>query len=157
MNKTATQTASYDDLLDLPDNIVEEIIAVELTTQPRPSPKHALAASALGSAVFSGFDRSSPDGLGDWWILDKPECHLADDVIVPYISDWHQSTAPEQSSSPKRGISPLASLTPLARALPSRFHFDRIYHAQTPFNTPTTVKPLSRTPNPIRIKFVKST
>ena len=42
MNTLATRPAKYDDLFDLPENIVGEIIAGELVTHPRPSPKHAL-------------------------------------------------------------------------------------------------------------------
>ena len=95
MNTPATRPAKYDDLFDLPENIVGEIIAGELVTHPRPSPKHALAASALGSAVFNRFDRSSSDGPGGWWILYEPECHLGSDVIVPDIAGWRQATMPE--------------------------------------------------------------
>jgi Uma2 family endonuclease len=95
MNTPATRPASYDDLLDLPDNVIGEIIAGELITHPRPAPRHALAASALGSAIFSRYDRSSPDGPGGWWILDEPECHLGSDIIVPDIAGWRQSTMPE--------------------------------------------------------------
>lgn len=49
----------------------------------------------LTTVIASGFDRSSTDGPGGWWILDEPECHLSDDVVVPDIAGWRQSTLPE--------------------------------------------------------------
>jgi len=104
MNTPATRPASYDDLVDLPDNVVGEIIAGELITHPRPSPKHALAASAIGSAVFSRFDRSSPDGPGGWWILDEPECHLGNDVAPDWVCEIISPSTHKYDRSTKRDV-----------------------------------------------------
>lgn len=40
--------ATYEDLSNLPENLVGEIINGRLVTHPRPAPKHAPAYSALG-------------------------------------------------------------------------------------------------------------
>jgi len=95
MPNSVTRLATYDDLLNLPDHIVGEIISGVLISHPRPAPRHALAASALGSTIFERYDRNSPDGPGGWWIIDEPECHLGNDVLVPDIAGWRQSTLPE--------------------------------------------------------------
>lgn len=93
--KNTKRSATYQDIIDLPENVIGEIILGTLVTQPRPTPKHALAASSLGSMVFNAYDRKSSDGPGGCWILDEPECHLDLDVVVPDIAGWRQSTMPE--------------------------------------------------------------
>jgi len=47
--------ASYEDILALPEHLVGEILDGDLYALPRPSPRHALAASGLGAAVFDRF------------------------------------------------------------------------------------------------------
>jgi len=81
----APRRATYDDLVAVPDNLVAEIVDSELFTSPRPATSHARAGSAIGSDLFGGFDRL-PRGasrLGGWWILDEPELHFGQDVLVP--------------------------------------------------------------------------
>jgi hypothetical protein len=46
------QPATYADLEGVPAHLVAEIINGELHTMPRPAPKHAKPASALGVLVF---------------------------------------------------------------------------------------------------------
>ena len=87
MPTAAPRQARYDDLLDLPENLVGEILAGNLYTHPRPAPKHARAYSALGSSVGGPFDFNS-DGPGGWWILDEPELHLGNDILVPDLAGW---------------------------------------------------------------------
>ena len=48
MSNFAIKQATYQDIVDLPDNIVGEIINGQLETHPRPAPKHALAAGSIG-------------------------------------------------------------------------------------------------------------
>ena len=42
MFNLAIKLATYQDIIDLPENIVGEIISSQLETHPRPAPKHAL-------------------------------------------------------------------------------------------------------------------
>lgn len=92
MSKPADRIATYDDLVNVPDNMVGEILSGSLVTHPRPSPKHSLAASAIGALLFTNFQSS--ENTDGWWILDEPECHLAADVVVPDIAGWRKATMP---------------------------------------------------------------
>jgi Uma2 family endonuclease len=87
----AKKNAVYADLFDLPDNVTGEILAGQLEVHPRPAPRHALAASAVGALLFSRF-ASRSDSDAEWWILYEPECHLGDDIVVPDIAGWRKST-----------------------------------------------------------------
>jgi len=86
--------ATYEDLFDLPENMVGEILNGELHTHPRPAPKHARAYSALGYTVGGPFD-GSIGGPGDWWILDEPELHVSTDILVPDLAGWRREHMPE--------------------------------------------------------------
>lgn len=92
MVKPADKAATYQDLFDLPENLVGEILGGELFTHPRPAPKHARAASVVGAKLLSSFDALPGGEDGDWWILYEPECHLGDDILVPDIAGWRKST-----------------------------------------------------------------
>ena len=94
MPQPADRTARYQDLLDLPEQLVGEIIAGELHTHPRPAPRHARAYSALGYRIGGPYD-GGIDGPGDWWILDEPELHLGSDVLVPDLAGWRRERMPE--------------------------------------------------------------
>ena len=87
--------ATYEDLCRVPEPLVAEILDGELFTSPRPAIRHALAASRLGMALGPfGADRTAPDAPGGWWILDEPELHLADDVLVPDLAGWRRARVP---------------------------------------------------------------
>lgn len=45
----AEKSASYEDLFDLPENLVGEIMFGQLMTHPRPAPKRARACFSLGN------------------------------------------------------------------------------------------------------------
>lgn len=83
----------YEDLCSLPDNVVGEIIAGELHTHPRPAPRHAVAASAIGIEIGSPFHRGR-GGPGGWWILDEPELHVGEDILVPDLAGWRREHMP---------------------------------------------------------------
>jgi Uma2 family endonuclease len=86
--------ATYDDLLKLPDHMVGEIVAGELWASPRPAARHARTSSLLGSEITGPFDRGR-GGPGGWWILDEPELHLENDVLVPDIAGWLRARMPQ--------------------------------------------------------------
>lgn len=85
--------ARYEDLFDLPENLVGEIINGRLVTHPRPAPKHARAYSSLGEEIMGPFDKGR-NGPGGWWILDEPEIHLAGDILVPDLAGWRRERMP---------------------------------------------------------------
>ncbi|MDN5849584.1 MAG: Uma2 family endonuclease [Nitrococcus sp.] len=86
--------ARYEDLFSLPDNLVGEIIEGKLYTHPRPAPRHAVASSAIGIEIGSPFHRGR-GGPGGWWILDEPELHLGEDILVPDLAGWRREQMPK--------------------------------------------------------------
>lgn len=93
MGLPALKPACYEDLFDLPENLVGEIIAGRLITHPRPAPRHARAYSSLGFALGSPYDQGIA-GPGGWWILDEPELHLDRDILVPDLAGWRRERMP---------------------------------------------------------------
>ena len=81
--------ATYQDVLDAPPNMIAQIIAGELHTQPRPAFPHDRAASGQGIDIGGSFDRGR-DGPGGWWIIFEPELHLGGDILVPDIVGWRR-------------------------------------------------------------------
>jgi Uma2 family endonuclease len=94
--KPAGRRATYEDLLEVPENMVAEIIDGELYASPRPASPHARAASGIGSDLWGPFDRppNGPGQPGGWWILFEPELHLGPDVIVPDVAGWRREKMP---------------------------------------------------------------
>ncbi len=94
MSQTAKRPDSvYEAFLNLPENIVGEILNGELHTQPRPAPKHALAASYLGGDLVGPYGKGR-GGPGGWWIIDEPEIHLGQDILVPDLAGWQKARMP---------------------------------------------------------------
>ena len=93
MVEPAQRTATYQDLLEVPEHLVAEIINGRLVTHPRPAPRHARASSSLGGELVSPFDRGR-GGPGGWWILDEPELHPGSEVLVPDLAGWRRERMP---------------------------------------------------------------
>ena len=85
--------ATYQDVLDAPAHRVAEILDGILYTHPRPAPPHALASSRLGIDIGGPFDRGH-GGPGGWWIIDEPELHLGEDILVPDLAGWRRERMP---------------------------------------------------------------
>ncbi len=95
MNEHATpRPATYQDVLDAPPNMVAELVGGALHLHPRPAPRHARAGSTLGVRLGSPFDLGE-GGPGGWVILDEPELHLGEDVLVPDIGGWRRERMPK--------------------------------------------------------------
>lgn len=89
--------ATYDDVLQAPPDKVAEILDGDLVLSPRPAPRHALASSEIGGSLVQPFGRPGGRGRGGpggWWILDEPELHLGEDVIVPDLAGWRRERLP---------------------------------------------------------------
>ncbi len=89
-----TKRATYEDVLNAPENKVAEILDGELVLSPRPAPRHATAHSALHALLHTPFDQGR-GGPGGWRILVEPELHLGEDVVVPDIAAWRRERMPE--------------------------------------------------------------
>jgi Uma2 family endonuclease len=83
--------ATYADLEALPEHVVGELIDGELYASPRPASPHTVAASVLGGWLLVTFHRGGPGG---WVVLDEPELHLGQDVLVPDLAGWRRERMP---------------------------------------------------------------
>ena len=88
------ERATYQDVLDAPAHLVAEIVDGTLHTHPRPAVPHTRASSSLGAKIGGPFDYDA-GGPGGWWILDEPELHLGEDVLVPDLAGGRRERMPE--------------------------------------------------------------
>lgn len=93
MGLPAERFATYEDLFDLPENVVGEIIYGRVVTHPRPALKHARTYSRLGVEIGGPFDFGR-GGPGGWLILDEPEIHIDGDILVPDLAGWRRERVP---------------------------------------------------------------
>jgi Uma2 family endonuclease len=84
--------ATYQDVLDAPENTVAELIEGELVLSPRPAKQHAFVQSELLGLLFPPFRRGL-GGPGGWVFLSEPEIHLDDDIVVPDLAGWRKERA----------------------------------------------------------------
>lgn len=121
MTLPAGRSATYDDLVALPEHLVGELVAGELHVSPRLAVPHAVGASALGATLLTRM-QFGDGGPGGWWILDEPELHLAEDVVVPDIAGWRRERLP---APPHEGFLALPPDWICEVLSPSTSRFDR--------------------------------
>ena len=85
--------ATYQDVLEAPAHRVAEIIDGTLYTHPRPAPRRTHASSVLGASLGPPF-RYGRGGPGGWWILDEPELHWGENIVVPDLAGWRREHMP---------------------------------------------------------------
>jgi Uma2 family endonuclease len=122
MTRAAPKRATYEDVLSAPENVVAELVNGELHTSPRPASPHAHAASVAGMDIGGMFQRGR-GGPGGWWILDEPELHLDQDVLVPDLAGWRRERMPTIPDVPFFDLSPDWLCEVLS---PSTERFDRM-------------------------------
>jgi Uma2 family endonuclease len=90
-----TRPTLYKQLEALPEGLTGEILDGQLYAHPRPSGRHALAASSLGADLAGPF-QFGRGGPGGWWIIDEPELHFVHDaeVDVPDLAGWRRERMP---------------------------------------------------------------
>jgi Uma2 family endonuclease len=93
MTARAPRPATYADIVALPEHVVGEILEGELVVSPRPAPRHANTTSVLGGLLSPPF-QFGDSGPGGWWILDEPELHLGENVVVPDLAGWRRDHLP---------------------------------------------------------------
>ena len=103
--RTVRRPASYQDVLDAPPHMVAELIRGALHLHPRPASPHVLAGSSLGDELVSPFQKGR-GGPGGWWILDEPELHLGEDVLVPDLAGWRRERMPTYPDTPYFTLAP---------------------------------------------------
>lgn len=105
MSGAAKKLATYEDVLSAPANMVAELIAGELVLNPRPGVRHAVASSKIGGQLVPKFD-DGDGGPGGWIILDEPELHLNENVLVPDLAGWKRTRMPTPPDQPFIELSP---------------------------------------------------
>ncbi len=101
----ARRRATYQDVLAAPEHMVAQVIDGELVLQPRPPSPHAAASSAIGEELGAPFKRGR-GGPGGWVILDEPELHLDQDILVPDLAGWRRERMPETPDVPFFALAP---------------------------------------------------
>ncbi|MGE0826246.1 MAG: Uma2 family endonuclease [Candidatus Binatia bacterium] len=104
---TALRNATYEDLLQVPDNLIAEIVDGELITSPRPASAHARATWVIAQDI-GPFSRrpGGGGGPGGWWILFEPELHLGPDILVPDLAGWRRERMPVLRDVPYFELAP---------------------------------------------------
>jgi Uma2 family endonuclease len=123
MVASAPKRASYDDVRAAPEHVIAEVVDGELSLQPRPAKPHANAATVLGEELGPPFRRGR-GGPGGWLLLDEPELHLGEDVLVPDLAGWRRERMPVLDAS-----EPYFTLPPdwICEVLsPATMRFDRL-------------------------------
>ena len=116
--RDSSAPATYQDMLDAPPHRVAGLIDGVLHTFPRPASPQGLASSVLGTELMAPFHKGR-GGPGGWWILDEPELHLGEDVLVPDLAGWRRTRVPEFPDIPYWTIRPdwlCEVLSPITRA-----------------------------------------
>jgi hypothetical protein len=103
-----SKPAGYEDLFDLPENVIGEIINGRLSVQPRPAPEYAMACSSLGMEIGSPFQRGK-DGPGGWWIFDERNCTSATTFLSPILPAGAASARPPSPRPPTSNCRPIGS------------------------------------------------
>ena len=97
MSLEKQRVATYADIEALPPNMVGQILYGVLYAQPRPAAGHARASSVLGTLLTGHFDLGV-GGPGGWILLDEPELHLGDHILVPDIAGWRKANFPASAT-----------------------------------------------------------
>ena len=94
MSDPAQNVATYEDLFNIPENMIGEIVDGELIVTPRPSRKHVICATALGATVTPPYQFGQGGGPGGWIFAIEPEIGLGDHIMVPDLAGWKRERFP---------------------------------------------------------------
>jgi hypothetical protein len=93
MDPAKKRRATYQDVIDSPEHMIAEIIGGKLRLSNRPAGPATAVASAVGEELGPPFKRGR-GGPGGWLILDEPELHLGDEIVVPDLAGWRRERLP---------------------------------------------------------------
>ena len=144
--------ATYEDVLNAPENKVAEILDGELFLSPRPAPRHAVAHSRLLGALGKPFD-DGVGGPGGWWILTEPELHFGEQVVVPDLAGWRRERLPAMPEEAFFSLAPdwVCEVLSLSTGRIDRGRKLRIY-AEVGVAHVWLVNPLERTLEVLRLR-----
>ena len=97
--------ATYEDVLNAPENKVAEILDGELVLSPRPALPHAHAHTALQGILWTRFD-DGERGPSGWIVMTEPELHFGEAVVVPDVAAWRRERLPGIPDRPWLDLAP---------------------------------------------------
>jgi hypothetical protein len=144
--------ATYQDLEQLPPDMVAEIVDGELWASPRPAPRHSFAWARLTGRIEPPFG-GGQGGPGGWIILGEPEIHLGKQVLVPDLAGWRRTRLPRLPATAYIGLAPdwVCEVISPSTARLDRAKKLRIY-ASEGVQHAWLVDPLSRTVEVLRLE-----
>jgi hypothetical protein len=95
----------WDQFQGWPDEPAMSTEAEPPSIEPRSSLRRIYAASLLGGMLVGSFQLGI-GGPGGWVILDNPEIHFGEDVLVPDLAAWSAGRAPKPSEDLSTSIVP---------------------------------------------------
>jgi Uma2 family endonuclease len=91
MAEPAKKMATYQDLCNIPENMVAEIVDGVLVATPRPARRHVEVASTLGGEIIPPYRFGRGGGPGGWIIYFEPELHFGPkNILVPDLAGWRR-------------------------------------------------------------------
>lgn len=91
--------ASYQDVLEAPENMIAELVDGVLHLTTRPGIPHTVAASRILGMLDPLCGTGGGGGPGGWHVLFEPELHMDDDILVPDVAAWRIERLPEMSDA----------------------------------------------------------
>lgn len=127
----------YEQLMDLPAELVGELVNGRFLTHPRSAWVHLLAGSRLCTDIEGPYGRGR-GGPGGWWILVEPEVHLILDteVVVPDLAGWYWEHLPTPPQGHKIQVPPdwvCEILSPTTGTIDRKAKVPLYAHHQVPF------------------------
>lgn len=108
MSDAAPRLATYEDLLNLPEDVRAEVLGGAVVTAPAPLPKHSKAQGALRRFLGGPFDDDDGyGGPGGWWIFVEVDVALGrHDIVRPDLAGWRRERLPNPGEQRPIGIVP---------------------------------------------------
>lgn len=97
--------ATYEDVLNAPEDKVAEILDGELFLSPRPALRHAGTQAAIQGTLWNRFD-DGERGPGGWVVVTEPELHLGAAIVVPDVAGWRRERLPSLPDRPWLDLAP---------------------------------------------------
>lgn len=119
MSEPAKRKATYDDLYNIPKNMIGEIIDGELVVHPRPPRKHIYASLVLDGKINPPCQFGS-GGPGGWIILIDLEIQLGEHTIVTDLAGWKRERFPVEEETNSISVLLIGSAKFFSVHLPAR-------------------------------------
>lgn len=95
MSDPAKKLTTYEDLYNIPENMIGEILNGELIVTPRPAARHMHVTTVLSGEIEPPYRRGR-GGPGGWIFLIEVEIKLGEDIVVPDLAGWHRERFPTE-------------------------------------------------------------